>query len=169
MTSPILNIADVPTIDLAERARQRGATMPETRFGGRIGSISTLIGAQKLGYNLSVIAPSKAAFPCHSHRVNEEMFYVIEGVGELQLGDQRYPVRAGDVIACPPGDVGTAHQLRNTGDCELIFLAVSTMEYPEICEYPDSGKYLVRTGFAAHDFVAIARSGDNLDYWDGEA
>ena len=68
-----------------------------------------------------------------------------------------------------PGDAGTAHQLRNTGSGELKFLAVSTMEYPEVCEYPDSGKYLVRTGFAAEDFVAIARSGDNLDYWDGEA
>ncbi len=169
MTSPILNIADVPTIDLAERARQRGTTMPQARFGGRVGSISTMIGARKLGYNLTVLAPGKAAFPKHSHRVNEEMFYVIEGQGELYVGDERHPVRAGDVIACPPGDAGTAHQLRNTGSGELKFLAVSTMEYPEVCEYPDSGKYLVRTGFAAEDFVAIARSGDNLDYWDGEA
>ncbi len=169
MTSPILNIDNVELIDLAERARQRGTAMPTERYGGQIGMISQKIGAQKLGYNLSIIAPGKRAFPKHSHRANEEMFFVIAGQGELRLGDAVHPVRAGDVIACPVGGVDTAHQLVNTGTQDLKFLAVSTMEYPELCEYPDSGKFLVRSGFAADDFVAIGRSGEHLDYWDGEA
>lgn len=166
-TSPVLNLADVEMIDLAERARQRGSEMP-TRFGGRIGAIGPKIGAQKLGYNLTVVDPGKAAFPKHSHRVNEEMFFILEGHGELRLGDAMHAVRAGDVIACPVGGADTAHQLFNTGEVELKYLAVSTMAYPEVCEYPDSGKYLVRTGFAPDDFNAIGRSADSLDYWDGE-
>lgn len=169
MTSPILNIADVELIDLGERARQRGSEMPTARFGGRIGAISPKIGARGLGYNLTVLAPGKAAFPKHSHRVNEEMFFILDGTGELRLGDATHPVRAGDVIACPPGGPDTAHQLINTGREELRFLAVSTMMFPEICEYPDSGKLNAITGSGPDDFRHIARHGEGLDYWDGEA
>jgi uncharacterized cupin superfamily protein len=169
MTSPILNIADVELVDLGERARQRGSEMPTARFGGRIGAISPKIGARGLGYNLTVLAPGKAAFPKHSHRVNEEMFFILDGTGELRLGDATHPVRAGDVIACPPGGPDTAHQLINTGREELRFLAVSTMLFPEICEYPDSGKLNAITGSGPDDFRHIARHGEGLDYWDGEA
>lgn len=169
MNPPILNIADVELTDLAERARQRGTVMPEARFGGRIGSIGPLIGARKLGYNLTAVAPGKAAFPKHSHRANEEMFFVLEGHGELRIGDAVHPVRAGDVIACPPGGPDTAHQLVNTGAIELRFLAVSTMEYPEVCEYPDSGKFLAATGMQPGDLRQIGRLGESLDYWEGEA
>lgn len=169
MTTPVLNLADVELIDLAERARQRGSEMPTARFGGRIGPIGPKIGAQKLGYNLTVIDPGKAAFPKHSHRVNEEMFFILEGHGELRLGDAVHAVRAGDVIACPAGGPDTAHQLINTGDAELRFLSVSTMAFPEICEYPESGKLNAITGMGADDFRHIARHGETLDYWDGEA
>jgi uncharacterized cupin superfamily protein len=169
MTTPILNIADVEMIDLAERSRQRGSAMPTARFGGRIGPIGPKIGAQKLGYNLTAIDPGKAAFPKHSHRANEEMFFILEGSGELKLGDATYPVRAGDVIACPHGGPETAHQLLNTGDDELRFLAVSTTVFPEICEYPDSGKLNAITGMGPDDFRHIARHGESLDYWEGEA
>lgn len=170
MPTPILNIDDVELIDLAERSRQRGSEMPTARFGGRIGPIAPRIGARKLGYNLTVIDPGKAAFPKHSHRANEEMFFVLEGVGELRIGDATYPVRQGDVIACPTGGPETAHQLSNTGAGPLKFLAVSTMEFPEICEYPDSNKLNAITGMGPgpQDFRHLARHGEGLDYWDGE-
>ena len=84
----ILNIADVETIDLAERSRQRGSDrMPTGRFGGRIGAIGPKVGARRRGYNLTIVAPGKAAFPKHSHHVNEEMFFILDGSGELRLGD----------------------------------------------------------------------------------
>lgn len=166
---PILNLDAVEYTSLRERARKRGQNEPPVGFDARLGPIGEKVGARKLGYNITVIPPGKAAFPKHSHRVNEEMFFILEGHGELLMGDEAHPVRPGDVIACAPGGAGSAHQLRNTGAGELKFLAVSTMEYPEICEYPDSAKYLVRTGFAADDFVTIARAGGSLDYWDGEA
>jgi uncharacterized cupin superfamily protein len=165
---PIMNLDEVEFTSLRERARKRGQNEPPAGFDAKLGPIGEKIGARKLGYNITVIPPGKSAFPLHSHRVNEEMFFVLEGEGELRLGDAVHPLRAGDVIACPVGDASTAHQLRNSGSGELKFLAVSTMEYPEVCEYPDSNKYLVRTGFAADDFVIIGRRGEALDYWDSE-
>ena len=151
---PILNLADVPI-----EAHPRPAPGP---LGERIG-------AQKLGYNLTVVPPGRRAFPHHNHRVNEEMFLVLDGHGELRMGDTTHAIRAGDVIACPAGGREAAHQIINTGDGELRYLAVSTMQYPEICDYPDSGKFGVTMHPRADaPFRHLDREGTGLDYWDGE-
>jgi uncharacterized cupin superfamily protein len=145
------------------------------RFEARIGAIGTRIGAQKLGYNLTVLAPGKAAFPFHNHRVNEELFFVVEGQGEVRIGAERHPIRAGDVIACPPGGPETAHQIANTSSsAELRILAVSTRLSPEIAEYPDSGKFGVLAEYPPgadgkpRGFRFVGRADASLDYWEGE-
>ena len=132
------------------------------------------IGAQKLGYNLTVVPPGKRAWPFHNHRVNEEMFFVLEGEGEVRIGDDSFPVRKGDLIACPPGGPETAHQLANTSaDQDLKVLSVSTMEYPEIVEYPDTGK--VAHGMMIKDLDGqpqivrgLFKKDQQAGYWDGE-
>ncbi|MBL0427075.1 cupin domain-containing protein [Ramlibacter alkalitolerans] len=163
-----MNIADAPYTDLAERARSRGSALPQERFGGRIAPLGPALGARHLGFNVTVVAPGKRAFPFHSHRLNEEMFFVIEGTGQLRFGSATYPLRAGDVVACPPGGAEVAHQIVNTGATELKVLAVSTMQRPEVCHYPDSGKFAVLDGTAPEGFRHVARQQDSLDYWQGE-
>jgi uncharacterized cupin superfamily protein len=145
------------------------------RFAARIGDVAAKIGAQKLGYNVTVVPPGRRAFPAHSHVVNEEMFFVIEGEGELRVGEARYPIRAGDIIACPPGGPETAHQIVNTSSAEIRYLAVSTMLSPEAVEYPDSKKFGVRwslppgTDGKARSVRFLGRMEDGIsDYWDGE-
>ena len=171
MTHPILNIDQVEFTELA--ANRPGA--PEKYRGALLGPIAPRIGAERLGYNLTVVPPGKCAFPFHNHYGNEEMFLILEGEGELRYGEQRFPLRAGDVIACPVGGPETAHQISNTSaSANLRYLAVSTMQTPDLAQYPDSGK----TG-AAHYYGREAngfpkavrvlnRSEDNLSYWDGE-
>ena len=172
MTHPIVNLADLDLVPLTAMSAKAGGSPPPPRFGGRLGRIAPLIGAKKLGYNLTVLAPGKCAFPFHSHRINEEMFFVIEGEGEIRIGEARHAIRARDVIACPPGGAETAHQIRNTSDTnELRLFAVSTLISPEICEYPDSGKFAVSDPEAAGErppFRYVGRTGHAIDYWDGE-
>ena len=107
-----------PVINLDELGYHEIGTLkqnaPKAYQGAKLAPIGALIGAQKLGYNLTVLPPGKAAFPAHNHYGNEEMFFIIEGEGELRIGEQRFPLRRGDVVACPPGGVETAHQIRNT-------------------------------------------------------
>ena len=64
------------------------------------------------------------------------MFLILEGEGELRFGDQRYPIRKHDVIACPQGGPEVAHQIINTGTTTLRYLALSTMSEVDTCEYP---------------------------------
>ncbi|MFT5679936.1 MAG: putative cupin superfamily protein [Myxococcota bacterium] len=112
-----------------------------TRYGGGgYGVISDEIGAKKLGYNLSIVPPGRRGCPFHSHRNQEEMFFILSGTGVLRFGDTEHSLRPNDVIACPPGGPEVAHQIINTGTEDLRYLAVSTKEPVEIVEYPDSGK-----------------------------
>lgn len=172
MAKPILNIDEV---SLSPRPRD---FLPEgdlaNRFEARIGRVADRIGARALGYNITAIPPGRSAYPFHSHRINEEMFFVLHGNGEVRIGAETFPIRSGDFIACPPGGPEAAHQIRNTGTEELRFLAVSTLHSPEINEYPDSGKFGVYADFATgangevEYFSFQAREAMNLDYWDGE-
>jgi uncharacterized cupin superfamily protein len=171
MNRPIVNLADLELVPLAAMSADAGDTPPPGRFGGAMARIAPLVGAKKLGYNLTVIPPGVCAFPFHSHRVNEEMFFILEGEGEVRIGDARHAIRGGDVIACPPGGAETAHQIANTStQAELRILAVSTRIYPEICEYPDSGKFAVADPHEddAHAFRYVGRAASAVGYWDGE-
>jgi uncharacterized cupin superfamily protein len=145
------------------------------RFGAKVARIAPHLGAKKLGYNLTVVEPGKRAFPFHNHHANEEMFYVIEGTGMLRFGKDEFPLRAGDVIACPPGGPEVAHQIVNTGTAELKYLAVSTMIDTDIWQYPDSGKWGAAGGrdpgkppTAATFPGRYVAEAESLDYWHGE-
>jgi len=168
---PVINLDEV-TIEERLPFFQPPAGVAE-RFGSRVGQVGTRIGARLLGYNVTAVPPGKRAFPLHNHHANEEMFFILQGTGELRVGEERYSIRQGDFIASPPGGPETAHQIINTGSDELRYLAVSTMIYPEAVEYPDSKKIAVMSRQLQPDgqmrvvrHVNLADKGVN--YWDGE-
>jgi uncharacterized cupin superfamily protein len=162
--TPILNIADIPLTDHGQG----------DAFAAKLGQFGPLIGMKQLGCRLVVVPPGKKAWPYHAHHVNEEMFVILDGAGTLRFGSDTHPVKAGDVIACPAGGPETAHQLINTGETDLRYLAISTMLEPEVCDYPDSGKFAVISGTApggdkgARRSWHVGRAENSLDYWDGE-
>lgn len=137
------------------------------RFAARLGRVGRTLGMRQLGCGLVVLEPGKRAWPFHGHYRQEEAFVVLEGSGTLRYGDGEYPISAGDVIFTPPGP-DRAHQIVNTSAAPLRYLALSSMESPEICYYPDSKK----TGaFHVSDgkFVGfMSRDGNAPDYWEGE-
>ncbi len=143
------------------------------KFAAERAPVSTRIGAKKLGYAVVKLQPGKRAWPYHSHHVNEEMFFVLEGEGTLRHADEEYPVRAGDFI-CSPADPQQPHQIINTSDRELSYIALSTEEPTDVFLYPDSGKYGVWHGTsrdpgAPDSFLVFARKDTAVDYWDGES
>ena len=133
----------------------------ETR-GVRIGP---LLGAKDLGYSYDIVPPGKRSCPFHSHRGEEEMFFILRGTGTLRSGNETRKIRAGDVICCPTGGPETAHQIVNDSDAELAYLSISTMLPAEVCEYPDSGKI---GAFGDGGMRHLTRADDSVDYWLGE-
>jgi len=125
---------------------------------------------RKIGCGVDIVPPGKRACPYHFHYAQEEVFIVLEGQGTLRVAGEMIPIRAGDVISIPPGPE-YPHQIINTSDAPLKYLSLSTLEFPEVCEYPDSGKYLAytRTDGPLLQRGRMHRSDTDLDYWDGEA
>jgi uncharacterized cupin superfamily protein len=133
-------------------------------FESNSARIGPLLGARDLGYSYDVVPPGKRSCPFHSHRGEEEMFFIVRGQGTLRFGDESRRVGAGDVICCPTGGPETAHQIVNDSQEELAYLSISTMKPAEVCEYPDSKKIGAYGGGLRH----MTGSDANVDYWDGE-
>ena len=158
MPKPIANLDEVEFDDVEDNGY----------YTSKRAQFSAAIGARKLGYNLTELPPGKAQCPFHCHRVEEEMFLILEGEGELRFGDHRYPIRKHDVIACPPGGPEVAHQIINTGTVTMRYLALSTVAEVEVCEYPDSQKVLVVAGQGEGRLRKIIRAETTVDYYDRE-
>ncbi len=104
-------VVNLSEIEIKPRHPSFAATgLAAEKYDASTGLVSKQLGASKLGYNVIVVPPGKCAFPAHNHHVNEEMFLILEGTGELRVGNETTPVKRHDLIACPPGGPETAHQ-----------------------------------------------------------
>lgn len=71
------------------------------------------------------VAPGQTT-QAHYHPRSEEIYYILQGRGEMQLGRDSRTVSVGDAIAIPPG---LPHQITNTGDITLLFLCCCAPGY----------------------------------------
>jgi len=132
-------MSDVPlVINVAEAEEVAGLD------GARFGSFWKVLAKGRLGLNQTRVPPGRTSCPFHAHRREDEIFFVLLGRGVLRYGDALRPIRAGDCISCPAG-TGIAHQIANTSDEDLVYLAIGTNDPDEVCTYPDSGKVFVRS------------------------
>ena len=138
------------------------------KFESDFARVGPLIGAKDLGYSYDVVPPGKTSCPFHSHRGEEEMFFIVRGEGTLRYGAERRKVRAGDFICCPVGGPETAHQIINDSSADLAYISVSTMMPAEVCEYPDSGKVGAFGGDGRSRIRHLTEMSSGVDYWKGE-
>ena len=67
-----------------------------------------------------------AATTVHHHPRAEEIYYILEGEGLMQIEEASRQVGPGDAIAIPPGK---QHQIRNVGTTTLRFLCCCAPGY----------------------------------------
>jgi uncharacterized cupin superfamily protein len=115
--------------------------------------------SRRTGVGHLVVAPGALSGPPHCHAAEEELFVVLDGTGTLLLGDEEHPVRAGSVVARPPG-TGVPHAFR-AGEGPLTVLAFGTREPNDIVFFPRSGKVGLRG-------VKVRFNVAQVEYWDGE-
>jgi uncharacterized cupin superfamily protein len=131
--------------------------------------VGPLVGARDLGYSYDVVPPGKRSCPFHSHRAEEEMFFIVRGSGTLRYGGETRKIRAGDFICCPTGGRESAHQIVNDSAEDLAYISVSTMMPAEVCEYPDSGKIGAFGGAGTTRLRHLTPTAAAVDYWKDEA
>ena len=79
-------------------------------------------GSSRIDFRISRYAPM-AYVGEHVHKVQEQIYYVLEGEGVLTLDDQAHVMRPHDYVYVPPG---VRHSFTNNGLHGLVFLVVTT-------------------------------------------
>jgi len=134
--SPVVNLDDAPEVSALVddyRGEIYKILTPSMRErGGR------------LGVNWVRVPAGQTPQVFHAHQREDEVFFVLSGRGTLRYGERIYPLKQGDCVSCPAG-TGVAHQIANTSDEDLVYLAIGPHDPDEVCTYPDSGKVLVRS------------------------
>ena len=142
-----------------------------TVFENRCRRLAAAAGSEDLGCSLTEVPPGKTAWPFHAHLGNEEAIYILEGNATLRLGAKQHPLKVGDFVALLPRE-DAAHQIINTSDAPVRYLAISTMRRTDVIVYPDSKKrgMLVDAapGCTSRDFAAFVPDEAAVAYWDGE-
>jgi len=62
----------------------------------------------------------------HYHPKAEEIYYILQGQGEMRIEGEERPVGPGDAIAIPPGK---SHQILQKGTHDLVFLCCCAPGY----------------------------------------
>lgn len=79
-------------------------------------------GSRHLDYRISMYQP-KAYVAVHSHKVQEQVYHVLEGEGLIEIEGERTVMRKHDVVFLPPG---VSHAVYNSGTADLVFLVITS-------------------------------------------
>ncbi len=79
-------------------------------------------GSHLIDYRISCYQPKGYVEP-HVHKVQEQVYHVLEGEGLMEMDKKRQVIRRHDVIFIPPG---ITHAVYNTGLTDLLFTVVTT-------------------------------------------
>jgi mannose-6-phosphate isomerase-like protein (cupin superfamily) len=98
---------------------------PPAHYGGAYSKMLVRpepCGSKQLDYRISVYQP-RAYVALHRHRIQEQVYHVLEGEGLMEMDGSRTVVRKDDVIFIPPG---VEHAIYNTGMTDLRFIVVTS-------------------------------------------
>jgi uncharacterized cupin superfamily protein len=109
------------------------------------------VGSQKIYVKLDSVPPKGFSTKYHSHSQQEEFFYIISGVGTLNLNGQEIDVKVGDFLSKPAGK-DIFHTFYNSGTEPLLILDIGTNEKEDTCYYPDEEIYLHKSNGVNHAF-----------------
>ena len=103
---------------IADLAEMEGRGYPaRRRTQNLVGGLSPIV-AEHFCMGYVTLEPAGGQVPWHNQD-QEEIYFVLEGEGEMCLGEERSPIRAGQSVYIPPGEF---HQLTNTGDRRMVMV-----------------------------------------------
>lgn len=112
-TAFIRNISEVPWKEFPNHfggALSKPLVTPETAA------------SRHIDYRISCYQPM-AYVARHTHKLQEQIYHVLDGEGLIEIAGTRHVVRKHDVIYLPPG---IAHHIENSGLTDLVFLVITS-------------------------------------------
>jgi quercetin dioxygenase-like cupin family protein len=92
-----------------------GRRFPARRWTRNLVGGAAPIQAKNFAMGMVVLEPLGGQVPWHNQE-QEEVYFILEGEGEMCLGEERRTVIGGQAVWIPPG---VFHQLTNTGDTPM--------------------------------------------------
>jgi mannose-6-phosphate isomerase-like protein (cupin superfamily) len=100
---------------IADLAQIAGRTYPARRRTQNLVGGASPIQATNFSLGHVTLEPNGGQVPWHNQE-QEEIYFVVEGTGEMCLGEERTTLSTGQAVYIPSG---IFHQLTNTGDAPL--------------------------------------------------
>src|SRR3974390_961816 len=94
-------------------------------FGGALSKplvMPETAGSRHIDYRISMYQP-KAPVGRDAHKVQEQVYHVLEGEGLMEIAGENHVVRKHDFIYLPPG---VEHAISNSGLVDLVFLVITS-------------------------------------------
>lgn len=129
-------------------------------------AVGRRLGGELLGASLYELRPGERTWPYHFEHGNEEWLIAVSGTPTLRTPAGERELAPGALVGFPRGPEG-AHQVINRSGQRARVLILSTKVFPEVAEYPDSGKIGIWPGGDREG--ALFRVDSKVDYWQGEA
>jgi mannose-6-phosphate isomerase-like protein (cupin superfamily) len=103
---------------ISDLGKIAGRTYPARRRTQNVAGGAAPIQAKHFSLGFVTLEPRGGQVPWHNQE-QEEVYFVLEGTGEMCLGAERQPLTAGQAVYIPSG---VYHQLTNVGDTPLKFI-----------------------------------------------
>jgi mannose-6-phosphate isomerase-like protein (cupin superfamily) len=100
---------------IADLSKIPGRTYPARRLTQNVVGGASPIQATNFSLGNVTLEPNGGQVPWHNQE-QEEIYFIIEGTGEMCLGDERKTLSSGQAVYIPSG---VFHPLTNTGDTPL--------------------------------------------------
>jgi mannose-6-phosphate isomerase-like protein (cupin superfamily) len=100
---------------ISDLAQIAGRHYPARRRTQNLAGGVAPIQAKHFALGNVTLEPNGGQVPWHNQE-QEEVYFIVEGEGEMCLGEERREVTSGQMVYIPPG---VFHQLTNTGEAPL--------------------------------------------------
>lgn len=105
-------------------------------------SLGDLTGLTGIGFHIIDVPPGCETSEPHVHFHEDECVYVLAGEGMALIGDERFPIRAGDFIGYRKS--GLPHSISNVGPSPLRCIVAGQRSAHDVLDYPELKKRVYR-------------------------
>jgi len=105
-------------------------------------SLGDMTGLNNIGFHIIEVSPGHESTELHKHYFEEECIYILEGEAQATIGDDVFPVKAGDFIGYRIG--GKPHKIENNSDAVVKCIVVGQRLDHDVGDYTNLNKRIYR-------------------------